>query len=125
MQNILAGSPYLEWYVMCDPGTIAVSNGFTGSALMFFRPAMGLEEGNTLCIAAGTDAELHAFKVELDAKRKQCRGSKAHAAYIAIEKAIARLAAGEAKAELLSELESLKSSQSDVQKERIIRLRKR
>lgn len=125
MQNLLADSAYLKWYVMTDPGTVAVANRFTDSALMFFRPSMGLEKGNALCIAAGTDAELHAFKLELDDKREQLKGGKAQVSYIAIENALARLANGEAKAEILTELDSLKSHQSDVQKERITRLRKR
>lgn len=92
---------------------------------MFFHPAMGPEEGNIICISAGPRPELLALKVELDEKRKQFKGSEIQIAYIAIEKAISKFATGEPKAELLAELESLKSFQSDIQKDRISRLRKR
>ena len=127
MQSRLEVSPYLESYVMADPGTVSsASSSLTGITLLWFRPKFGLDAGTEVCVAAGTAEEILAFRASLEEKRQTYRKTDKHKKYLEIEGLFAEFNDSERpRAAVLAALEALKSHMSEVQKERNIRLRKR
>lgn len=116
MDSALETSPYLDWYVVVDPGHLSVQpSPITGKSLLWFTPKYGFDGGHPLCIAGGTPEELRGLKTKLDERKAEFQKTDKFQKYLQIEK---WFSTGE------GQIDPLKSSMSEYQRERLSRKKK-
>lgn len=116
MDNTLDNSPYLQWYVLVDPGHLSVqSASITGKAILWFVPKYGQDCGNSLCIAGGTTDELLELKGKVEKRKAEYQTTDKYQRYLQIEKWFKD---GE------GQIDPLKPHMSEYQKDRLAKKRK-